>query len=647
MLPGREWLTCLRRREEQRGAERIALFPGWAVRRYPDTRPLTKAGDVQQFAIEVFVSGFASSLRTPEQATRSQRAFMSIARSFSALPKLPPPPENILGGPGSATPFTQSPNPSADDLAEELARMGVVLPPRPEDITEETETRTLNAQTQPKVERTRDARIVDYGATTPRSGLSTPTPESSSSNSRPQLPLAPGRSPVTQVPPAFKNERSNTASSATSVFSVGSTHVTSIHPNMDVGILRQLHANLDTRLQPFWSNKLENRTVQVSLYAQSPDVVTSHGRPKSQPLASACIQTSAQGYFAHVFNITFEQLCTHDQALHIAFGNHSEEHPLYVHAQLLPLVNAPDSSGPGAQITKDIGVASESSGQSNGSVQAQGEVRLSCARVRVISDIDDTVKISEVLMGVRAIFHNFILVGDTGEQDLELYSVLAQERPHQIIALFLRDVTPPTPPPTAPPTPSLDPVPDHTIKKQGSAGSLRSIRSLTGGGKKPKDELPKLQISQASQSSTGFKSTRSVARSATDPAQSSPSTPYRVYTPRTRGSSGSYFDGPTPVAKRPELPPVPSQFVPASQNLGVDPAGALVSAAATAGTGHSADAVADNTRAGILAKKEALRLRLEAAKARVPAHIILRVFREPSECEDEAVNLLDTLENRG
>ncbi|KAG9099883.1 hypothetical protein FS749_000141 [Ceratobasidium sp. UAMH 11750] len=730
-----------RRREEQRGAERIALFPGWAVRRYPDTRPLTKAGDVQQFAIEVFVSGFASSLRTPEQATRSQRAFMSIARSFSALPKLPPPPENILGGPGSATPFTQSPNPSADDLAEELARMGVVLPPRPEDITEETETRTLNAQTQPKVERTRDARIVDYGATTPRSGLSTPTPESSSSNSRPQLPLAPGRSPVTQVPPAFKNERSNTASSATSVFSAGSTHVTSIHPNMDVGILRQLHANLDTRLQPFWSNKLENRTVRVSLYAQSPDVVTSHGRAKSQPLASACIQTSAQGYFAHVFNITFEQLCTHDQALHIAFGNHSEEHPLYVHAQLLPMVNAPDSSGPGAQITKDIGVASESSGQSNGSVQAQGEVRLSCARVRVISDIDDTVKISEVLMGVRAIFHNvfvrhldelvvpgmpelyaklaargvgfhyvsngpyellpvlldffgisnlpkgsvklksyggrslfqglwgesaadrkrgnvvevldsfpgckFILVGDTGEQDLELYSVLAQERPHQIIALFLRDVTPPTPPPTAPPTPSLDPVPDRTIKKQGSAGSLRSIRSLTGGGKKPKDELPKLQISQASQSSTGFKSTRSVARSATDPAQSSPSTPYRVYTPRTRGSSGSYFDGPTPVAKRPELPPVPSQFVPASQNLGVDPAGALVSAAATAGTGHSADTVADNTRAGILAKKEALRLRLEAAKARVPAHIILRVFREPSECEDEAVNLLDTLENRG
>ncbi|KAG9104237.1 hypothetical protein FRC06_004221 [Ceratobasidium sp. 370] len=725
-----------RRREEQRGAERIGLFPGWAVRRYPDTRLPNKDDNVQQFAIDVFISGFASSLRTPEQATRSQRAFMSIARTFSALPKLPPPPENIIGGPGSATSLTQSPNPSTDDLTEELARMGVVLPPRPEDITEETETRTLNEQPQRKVERTRDSRVVDYGATTPQSGLSTPTTESSSSNSRSQPPPAPDRLPMR--PSAFKNERSNTANSAASVFSAGSarsTDVASVHPGMDVGILRQLHANLDARLQSFWSSKLENRTVRVSLYAQPPDIVV----PKSQPLASAQVQTSAQGYFAHGFNIAFEQLCTHDQALHIAFGSHTEEHSLYVCAELLPLVNTPNSSGPEAQITRDVGVADESSRWSNGSVRAQSEMQLSSARVRVVSDIDDTVKISDVLMGVRAIFHNvfvrhldelvvpgmpefyaglaargvrfhyvsngpfellpvlleffgisglpkgsvklksyggrslfqglwgesaadrkrgnvvevldsfpeskFILVGDTGEQDLELYGALAQERPNQIVALFLRDVTPATPPATAPPTPSLDPVLDHTIKKQDSAGSLRSIRSLTGA-KKPNEELPKLQIPKASQDSTGFRPTRAVTRSVTDPAQSSPSTPYKVYTPRTRGSSGSYFDGPTPVAKHPELPPVPGQSMPINQNPRIDPAGALVSAAATAGTGHSTDAAADNTRAGILARKEALRLRLEAARDRVPAHIILRVFKEPSECEGEAMKIVDALEAR-
>ena len=38
----------------------------------------------------------------------------------------------------------------------------------------------------------------------------------------------------------------------------------------------------------------------------------------------------------------------------------------------------------------------------------------------------------------------FILVGDSGEQDLELYSSLARERPHQILAVFIRDVTTPS-----------------------------------------------------------------------------------------------------------------------------------------------------------------------------------------------------------
>jgi hypothetical protein len=244
----------------------------------------------------------------------------------------------------------------------------------------------------------------------------------------------------------------------------------------------------------------------------------------------------------------------------------------------------------------------------------------------------------------------FILVGDTGEQDLELYSALAEERPHQIIAIFLRDVTPATPPPTAPSTPMLGPVSDHTIKKKGSASSLRSLRSLTGGGKKPKEELPKLQISHATQESTSTGPGRSSLRSATDPAQpSSPPTPYRVYTPataRVRGSSGSYFDTPTPIAKRGDLPPVPGQFTQPNLDFGIDPAGALVSAAATAGTGHNADAVVDTTRAGILAKKEALRLRLEAAKARVPDGIVLRAFKEPWECEGEAMRVMDELEHR-
>lgn len=244
----------------------------------------------------------------------------------------------------------------------------------------------------------------------------------------------------------------------------------------------------------------------------------------------------------------------------------------------------------------------------------------------------------------------FILVGDTGEQDLELYSALAEERPHQIIAVFLRDVTPATPPPTAPPSPTLPPVPNNTIKKKGSTSSLRSIRSLAGGSNQPKEELPKLHIppSQVLQEPRTSTPARSVVRSVTDPTQATlPSTPYQVYTPSTargRALPGSYFDTPTATRRPPPLPPTKGPFGEANLDM-IDPAGALVSAAATAGTGHSAEAT-DTTRAGILEKKEALRLRMAAARARVPEEIVLRAFKQPWECEDDAISVIDNLEKR-
>jgi hypothetical protein len=35
----------------------------------------------------------------------------------------------------------------------------------------------------------------------------------------------------------------------------------------------------------------------------------------------------------------------------------------------------------------------------------------------------------------------FMLFGDSGEQDLELYTSVSQSRPHQIIGIFIRDIT--------------------------------------------------------------------------------------------------------------------------------------------------------------------------------------------------------------
>lgn len=282
--------------------------------------------------------------------------------------------------------------------------MGIVLPPRPDDITQETEAQALKSRYQrPKVEETRDSRVVDYG-------------NNDNYSSRPQTPRLPSRSPTitTQAPSPVsslsKNERSNTGTSFSSVRS--NTHVASITPDMDVGILRQLHANLDARLQPFWSSKLENRTIRVTLYTQPPGT-PSPGRGELRepvPLASVQVQTNAQGYFAQKFSISFDELCTHDQALHIAFGDRMEEHSLFVRAELLPTVYAPNSSGSGAEVTRGLDTEQQGSRQSSrDAVRVQTELLLSTARVRVISDIDDTIKISEVMMGVKAIFHNVCL----------------------------------------------------------------------------------------------------------------------------------------------------------------------------------------------------------------------------------------------
>lgn len=37
---------------------------------------------------------------------------------------------------------------------------------------------------------------------------------------------------------------------------------------------------------------------------------------------------------------------------------------------------------------------------------------------------------------------SFLLIGDSGEEDLELYTEIARERPHQVVGILIRDVSP-------------------------------------------------------------------------------------------------------------------------------------------------------------------------------------------------------------
>lgn len=89
-----------------------------------------------EFSVDVHISGFASSLRPPELATRSQRAFMKIARSFAALPPLPV--EGAQEGvPGSGVVIPQQAwSRSEQDLLRKL-------PPPPADTSEEDELKAI------------------------------------------------------------------------------------------------------------------------------------------------------------------------------------------------------------------------------------------------------------------------------------------------------------------------------------------------------------------------------------------------------------------------------------------------------------------------------------------------------------------------
>lgn len=131
------------------GIEKVMLFPGWATRRYfgREGECMSKSFSdhyvsqriLAEFSVDVHISGFASSSRPPELATRSQRAFMKMAKSFAALPPLPV--ENAQEEvPGSGVPIPQQ---GWSKSEQDLLRR---LPPSPLGISEEDELRAVQAE---------------------------------------------------------------------------------------------------------------------------------------------------------------------------------------------------------------------------------------------------------------------------------------------------------------------------------------------------------------------------------------------------------------------------------------------------------------------------------------------------------------------
>jgi hypothetical protein len=196
-------------------------------------------------------------------------------------------------------------------------------------------------------------------------------------------------------------------------------------------IIRRLHANLEHRLQPFWSSVLPNRIVRLHLFTCPPGSASepNHSNtsqsdkftfdPENGPLASQDVITGVDGSFQAKFRVKWDQLCHHPQGLHIAFGD-DVEHEVMVVAQLIPPANIP------------VGVQNQTNFPPPSSASAAGTydptipypqhhdqipqppklltsisvIPITHSPIRVISDIDDTIKLSNILSGARTVFRN-------------------------------------------------------------------------------------------------------------------------------------------------------------------------------------------------------------------------------------------------
>jgi hypothetical protein len=161
--------------------------------------------------------------------------------------------------------------------------------------------------------------------------------------------------------------------------------------------IRKLHHNLEARLQPFWSSTLSGRTIRLSIRLVQTNNDSQTFSKEFIPIASRSLVTEADGSFMSRLKISWEDLCEHASAMQQLSRNPFEANELLVIAELDQL-----------PIYQQVLASSDSI------THAKIYLPLSDANIRVISDIDDTVKISNILSGARTVFHH-VFVKDLKE----------------------------------------------------------------------------------------------------------------------------------------------------------------------------------------------------------------------------------------
>ena len=207
------------------------------------------------------------------------------------------------------------------------------------------------------------------------------------------------------------------------------SHSASSAGSTPADVIRRLHANLERRLQPFWSSVLQNRIIRLHLFTcppgspSVPDLNSDKFSFDSEngPLASQDVITGVDGSFQAKFRLKWDELCHHPQGLHIAFGDNIE-HEVMIVAQLLPPASIPVARAQNQMRSSSPSVFSSVSRSYDSTfpytqqhnqipsppkpLASVSVIPITYCPIRVISDIDDTIKLSNVLSGARTVFQN-------------------------------------------------------------------------------------------------------------------------------------------------------------------------------------------------------------------------------------------------
>lgn len=280
--------------------------------------------------------------------------------AFAALPKIPMP--DPLRPSSSASPF------ETNELPEDILR-DMKLPPTPSEITEASEIQELEK------EFCRGEADID--------SISSLSSDSSGAAPRAITPSDMLSLPSTPIPQI-------------------TYETTSAQFVKSPADLTKLQANLDERLRPFWSRSIPNRLVRLKVYTRAPrasEFLPSENSTEDSRKAllySHEITTDPQGSFEVKIQIPWDRLSAQDapsDTIQIAYGDSREEYELFVEAELLP---PPNGTVTPNMITTPCDPI----------VRSVITIPITQSRVRLISDIDDTIKISNILGGARAVFQN-------------------------------------------------------------------------------------------------------------------------------------------------------------------------------------------------------------------------------------------------